>query len=270
VPTLAYLESMHWGAMRSDGTFEPGLVVGVKGSRGPLTHHKQNDLGSYVLHANGEAYLVDPGYYEGKATDHTLPLVDGEGPGVSGSSITRAWEKGPWRHVTLNSTDGYGKGARSVRRLIVMHGEDSVVVLDDVLPAEGKPGTITAHYQSGWTPKIDREKNVVRIEGQNGRLALRAFGHDLDLSAKDRTFSSGWYWKKIDENGPGDWHSISGTYTADPARPLITVLRPAAPDEKPSHEPECSYEKGEIVVSPNPGYEVRFVRRKGRWQFVRP
>ncbi|MGM0491264.1 MAG: hypothetical protein ACQESR_31435, partial [Planctomycetota bacterium] len=50
--------------------------------------YKQNDLGSFVLHANGEAYLVDPGYYEGKATDHTLPLIDDQGPDVSGSSIT--------------------------------------------------------------------------------------------------------------------------------------------------------------------------------------
>ena len=270
LPTLAYLDSMHWGAMRSDGTFNPGLVVGLKGSRGPLTHHKQNDLGSYVVHANGEAYLVDPGYYEGKATDHTLPLIDGEGPGVSGSSITQSWEKGPWRHVTLDSTDGYGRAARSVRRLIVMHGEDSVVVLDDILPQKGQPGEITPQYQTGWTPKIDSDANAVRIEGQKGRLELRAFGHDLGLSAKDRTFSSGWHWKKIDEHGPGDWHSISGTYSADPARPLITVLRPAGPGEELPREPECSYEEDEIVVRPNPACRVRFVRREGRWEFVRP
>ena len=271
VPTLAYLESIHWGAMRSDDTFKPGLVVGVKGSRGPLTHHKQNDLGSYVVHANGEAYLVDPGYYEGKATDHTLPLVDGQGPDVTGASITQAYEKGPWRTMTLNSTDGYGKAARSVRRLVVMHGETSIVVLDDIVPAKGNPGKITAQYQTGWTPKIDGKNgsNLI-ITGQNGRLELRTFGHDLGLSAEDRRFSSGWHWKKIDQNGPGDWHSVSGVYTADPTRPLITVLRPAEVDAELTHNPECIYDQDKIVVRPHPDYEVRFVRREGRWKVLRP
>lgn len=102
VPTLTWLKDMQWGAMRSDGSFKPKLVLGFKGSRGPLTHHKQPDLGSYVLHANGEAYLVDPGYYEPEPSDHTLPLIDGQGPGEAGSDIADGWEEGPWRHVTIN------------------------------------------------------------------------------------------------------------------------------------------------------------------------
>jgi hypothetical protein len=271
VPTLAYLKDMHWGAMRSDGTFTPQLVVGVKGGRGPLTHHKQHDLGSYVVQANGEAYLVDPGYYEGKAADHTLPLVDGAGPGVSGSSIPEAWEAGPWRHVTLDSTDGYGKAARRVRRLIVMHADDSVVVLDDIIPAEGQPGQITAQYQTAWTPQIDEsDKAAMVVKGQKGSLRVRCYGHPVELAAKDRTFRSGWSWKKISEEGPGDWHSVSGTYTADVDRPLVTVIQPAAAKKAPPPAPRCGYEKRGVTVEFKDGPAVRFEQTKKGWQFVRP
>ncbi len=271
VPTLSYLKDMQWGGMRSDSTFIPALAVGVKGSRGPLTHHKQKDLGSYVVHANGEAYLVDPGYYEGKETDHTLPLIDGKGPGVSGSSITEAWEAGPWRHMTVDSTDGYGKAARRVRRLIVMHGDDAVVVLDDLIPAEGRSGEITAQYQTAWPPEIDKKApGMMVLTGQKGRLAVRCYGQPVKLSATDRKFSSGWHWAKIDESGPGDWHSVSGTYTADPDRPLVTVLTPAAGDAPLPAAPTCEYAESAVTVKLPGGQTVRFERTDDGWRFVRP
>jgi hypothetical protein len=271
VPTLAWLKDMHWGAMRSDGSFTPNLVVGVKGSRGPLTHHKQHDLGSYVVHANGEAYLVDPGYYEPKATDHTVPLIDGQGPDVSGSSIVEAWERGPWRHMTIDSTDGYGEGAGRVWRLIVMHGDDRVIVLDDILPADGKPGRITAQYQIAWTPAIDRAAaHQMVVKGQKGSLGVRCFGHKVELEAKDRQFSSGWRWDKISEDGPGDWHSVSATYTADPDRPLVTVLQPARGDREPPAPPDCRFADAKIEVAFADGLVVQFEQNPDGWRFFRP
>lgn len=271
VPTLAWLNDMQWGAMRSDGTFTPGLVVGVKGSRGPPTHHKQRDLGSYVVHANGEAYLVDPGYYEPESTDHTLPLVDGRGPGVTGSSIAEGWERGSWRHMTVDSTDGYGEAAERMRRLIVMYGEDRVVVLDDILPVDGKPVTITAQYQTGWPPRIDNEANhQMIVRGQKGSLALCCLGHTLQFQAEDRQFKSAWRWDKISEDGPGDWHSVTGTYTVNPDRPLITVLQPARGDSEPAAPPQCSFADGRIEVTFADGIVVQFETKEGAWAFVRP
>ncbi|MFP4028269.1 MAG: IPT/TIG domain-containing protein [Candidatus Brocadiia bacterium] len=271
VPTLAYLKSIHWGAIRSDTSFKPDLVVGFKGSRGPLTHHKQKDLGSYVLHANGEVYLLDPGYYEGKATDHTLPLVDGKGPGVRGSRVTMAHEKGPWRHVVLDSTEGYRKAAQRVRRLLVMHGTDYTIVFDDILPAKNKPGKITAQYQTAWKPELPTEQQPARmlVAGQNGKLFMEIFGHALKLSAKDRKFSSGWHWAKVDESGPGDWHTVSGEYTADLKRPLITVLTPGDADaNRPSAS--CNYSDDKITINPGSGPKVVFRLKDGLWHFQKP
>ncbi len=271
VPTLSYLRSIHWGAMRSDTSFRPKLVLGFKGGMGPLTHHKQNDLGSFVVHANGEVYLTDPGYYEGKKTDHTLPLVDGKGPGVKGSKVVTAREKGPWRYVVLDSTDGYGDHARQVRRLFLMHDTDWAIVLDDVIPPQNKPGKITAQYQTAWKPSLTRGgmDTGMRITGQNGALLVQTCGHALDLTKKDRKFTSGWHWAKIDESGPGDWHTVSGQYRADPARPLITVLWPVKKQDK-TPSLECKYKKDLISVSPGGQDSVRFVREDGEWKWEGP
>ena len=44
--------------------------------------------------ARSESFLIDPGYYQGKADNHSLPLVDGKGPSNRGKAlITDAREK---------------------------------------------------------------------------------------------------------------------------------------------------------------------------------
>ncbi len=266
VPNLAYLEDMNWGAMRSDGSrFKPELVIGVKGGAGPLTHHKQDDLGSYVLQAHGEPKLIDPGYYEPKSADHTLPLVDGKGPGKSGSRIVESKAEGPWRMMSLDSTDGYGDAAERVRRIIVMHGADGVVVLDDIMPAEDKPGRITAQYQTAWTPRIaDEDPSTMVLEGQKGNLLLRCFGHDIQLEGREREFSSAWHWKRIAEEG--DWHSVTGDYNASRERPLITVLMPFKGNNV-GELPECEFGAKSIRVDVSDGVSVEFKRIDGQWEY---
>lgn len=272
VPTLTWLKDMQWGAMRSDSSFEPRLVVGLKGSRGPLTHHKQNDLGSYVVHSRGEVMLVDPGYYEPKAEDHTLPVVDGAGPGVRGASITEAWEEGTWRYAVLDSTDAYGDAARQVRRHIVMHGENTVVVLDDILPARDKGGRVLTHYQTGWIPHMDEEprKPEFTLTGEHSILRVRCFGPDVSLTARDREFRNGWHWKKISKIGPGDWHTVSGTYTAEPVRPFITVIQTVPKEDDLPAVPACSYDGDTVELRFARGAEVRFKQGQDRWHFMRP
>ena len=272
VPKAAWLKDMQWGAIRSDGSFKPGLVVGVKGGRGPLTHHKQKDLGSYVLHANGEAYLVDPGYYEPKPTDHTLPLIDGNGPAVGGATITDGWAEGPWRVMAVDATDGYGEPVELVRRLIVMHGEDRVVVVDDILPAEGHdPPEVTTQFQTAWPPRIDdAAEHQLVVAGENGALGVQCFGHELELAAEDRAFTSGWHWKKIGEKGPGNWHSVRGKYQSDPDRPLVTVLQPASGEADPAEPPTVRYAGERITVTFADGVSLELEQETTSWRFVHP
>lgn len=271
VPTLSWLKDMQWGGMRSDESFIPKMAVGVKGGRGPLTHHKQPDLGSFVFHANGEAYLVDPGYYEPEPSDHNMPVIDGEGPGDSGADITEGWEQDAWRYMVVDSTDGWGNKAQRVRRLIVMHGEDRVVVLDDLIPAQGKPGNVAMHYQTAWPPAIDeQEPGAIHLEGQKGKAVVRTFGHLLKLTAADRAFKSGWHWAKIGKDGPGDWHTVRGDYTADVDRPLVTVIQPTGLDDQTPAAPQVSYGQGAITIDFADGPDVRFEQTRAGWQFIKP
>jgi len=104
VPTMAYLEKMNWGVMRSQGdVVKPNLIVGIKGHDGLLTHHGQEDKGGFELHARGEAFIIDPGYYNAEAANHSLPLINGNGPDRGSrysAKIIDAWESGSIRDQT--------------------------------------------------------------------------------------------------------------------------------------------------------------------------
>lgn len=167
--------------------------------------------------------------------------------------------------MTIDSTDGYGSAAKRVRRTIVMHGADGAVVLDDIIPAEGRPGRITAQYQTAWTPRIqDDDPSIMVMQGQKGNLLLRCFGHDIKLEGRARDFSSGWHWKKIAQEG--DWQSVSGEYDASPERPMVTVLIPFK-GEKMEQQPLCSYGERNIQVDLSDRVSVAFKRIDGQWEF---
>ncbi len=267
VPTLSVLEHIQWGVMRSSGDYIPDLVVGVKGSQGQLSHHKHQDCGSFVLYAGGQMLLLDPGYFNGKADSHTVPLVNGQGPKHSGSRIAAAWEDGPWRAMAVDSTRAYRKTAQRVRRTLVMHGDRAVVVLDDIHPADGNG--VTAQYQAAHAPQIDADGSAALIEGDEVSLGLWTFGPDLKMSATRRDFGKSWGFKKLAERGRISWHSLTGDYEADPENPLVTVLIPAGQQHKPP-QPRYDRQGGSIEISLPDGATVRFALREGLWAFVRP
>jgi len=272
-PTLAVLDVMNWGVMRSDGSHAPNLVVGVKGHAGILTHHGQADLGSFVLQARGEPFLIDPGYYQPAAAAHTLPLVDGQGPGdgkgnSGGAPITGAWESGPWRAMTVDATSAYQKEspARRVRRHLVMCGDRAVVVLDDVLPAEGRPGNVTTHFQCGFKAEVLPDKRSAAVLGEKARLILRTFGPEIALKVTGpNEWGKSWIFKKTGVQ----WYTIEGEYAAQADSPLLAVLTPADTAGEPP-KVEVRREAKAIAVDLGAGRIVRFEQGREGWAFVRP
>ena len=261
VPTLSVLEKMNWGVMRSDNGFLPALMVGVKGSRGQLSHHKQRDLGSFVVYARGEMLLLDPGYFQGQADAHTLPLIDGKGPGVSGSTITGQWQGGPWRAMVIDSTDGYGKAARRVRRLLVTRGSEAVVVLDDLLPAADVP--ITAQYQAAHETRLAADGRAAKVQADKAEMGLWIDGPDLKLSVRKRDFGKSWRYAKLAERGEVAWHSLTGRYRAEEDNPLVTVLKIA--DRGDLTEPAVDRAEGKITVRVSARVRVTFLQADDGW-----
>jgi hypothetical protein len=177
VPTVEHLRVLQWGVLRSDGAaLRPGLVLGIKGRGGPTTHHAQEDLGSFVLHARGEVLLLDPGYYQGDASAHSLPLVDGRGPDRRGSAtITEAGERGPWRWMTVDATDAYGgTGVQRLRRLFVMNGDRATILLDDLVSE--RPARTRCQLQCAHATTTTPDGHGAVVLGERTKLLVRTFG----------------------------------------------------------------------------------------------
>lgn len=213
VPTVSYLETMHWGVLRSDSSFRPKLVVGIKGQDGVLTHHAQADLGSFVVYANGEPVLIDPGYFQSGADAHSLPLINGVGPDARGKArITATWDRG----MTLDATAAY-KSATRVRRHFDLVADQAVVVVDDIVAR----GTVRTLFQSGVATAVD--KTTAILTGQRGALRLQVFGPVEELKREGpRDFGRSWIFRRWAENGQITWYTLSGEYAA--GEPLVTVI----------------------------------------------
>src|ERR1700723_503091 len=110
LPTAAFMKVLNWGVLRSSPqAVGSGLVVGAKGVGGIQTHHAEEDAGSYVVESQGESFLIDPGYFQDTAIEHTLPVIgDFKEGGREGDLMdTRAtaplsdmWEADTMRSIT--------------------------------------------------------------------------------------------------------------------------------------------------------------------------
>ena len=272
LPTLSVLESTSEGVMRSEGDrFMPRLVTGVKGNGKGNTHHANADQGSFVLHANGEAYLIDPGYFESGATQHSLPLIGGHQSLIptAYAPIQDAWEKGEVRSMTVDATAAHGANAkeqipaaaRSVRRIFVQIGALALVVLDDVVPND--PGAaIHTRFQVGQPIAVDGTRAV--LTGAKGTVTITTDGPAITLSATPRKFSREWVFAKAKV----PWQTLEGTYQADPAKPLITVFAPAETGSQPAIA--TISRTGEGITVMIGGNAVKFTRRAKGWSSVEP
>ncbi len=281
IPTLSVLPDTEWATMRSSGTeLYPDLVVAVKGSTPPHTHHGGYDAGSFVLQANGESYLLDPGYFQGYPSDgdqtkHSLPQIDGNGvyDGTWGSTSPNTTLETWWedlatgtRGVVVDSTLAYHNAAADrCRRIFVtsaMADEgDALIILEDIDPAGA--GTITQQYQLGFDAQFIGGRNAL-VTGDKGRLYLQTFGPDTDFAKTGpRAWGNSWIYAQLDM----DWYTVSGNYAASVNQPFITVMTPTgSTGVLPSAS--VSYGAGVIDVTLSSGQILRFLQNPdGSWDY---
>jgi hypothetical protein len=290
LPTLACLEALNWGVMRSSPrAYGSGLVVGIKGVGGLTTHHAQEDAGSFVVQSRGESFLIDPGYFHGSAVEHTLPLIgtfktDGKEGDIfqtaAQAPLADAWETADLRSVTVDATAAYqrrdgSKPAARVRRVLVLNGEHAVIALDQVEPV--KPSDkITSLYQCGFRTEMLPGSRVFRIHGAKSDLVALVdgppgpFSIEGPLTWKDK-------YGAYNPKGPQwvfastgvKWFRVRGPYTCEPDKPRVTVLLPcdrgdAVPEIKVTREP------GAIAVLLSGAAAVKFQNHDGLWKAVGP
>jgi hypothetical protein len=262
VPTLAHLDVIHWGAMRSDGrAFQPNLVVGVKGKGGQVTHHANPDLGGFVLYAFGENFILDPGYFQSTETEENALLIDGKGPDRNSgvAPIVDAWEKGRRRAMSVDLARAYQPPLDRARRHFVMDGDRSLVVLDE-MPG----GQVTLQLQCAFEPKFEDGPAGFTLTGKASQVVVRTFGPRLTLTTEPRTWKNDWVYTR---RGHEQWFAVSGSYKAAPTEPMVTVFAPARGSAQPPNIDVQRSDK-QITVQIDAQPVARFTREQAGWRSV--
>lgn len=229
VPTLAQLESIAQGILRSDGGELPKLLVAVKGNGRQNTHHANSDQGSITLAARGETLLIDPGYFDGGADCHSLPLPaaadakawDCRAP----APLSNAWEQGEVRTMTVDVGAAAKKlGMARQRRIVALLGDRAAVLFDDLAPEDGKRRMQT-QFQCGFPVEVSGDRRSARVKGVKGELLMTLDAPGLQLGdAPKRTFSRKWVYS---DKGRV-WHPLRGEWECEADMPCIAVLQPVA------------------------------------------
>jgi hypothetical protein len=294
LPTVAAMPLLNWGVLRSSPqACGSGLVVGVKGVGGAQTHHHQEDAGSFVLQSRGESFLIDPGYYQGTASEHTLPQIgppvvaaSAEGRTASGDArieskappvldssapapLSDIWEEGDLRSITVDATQAYNvKGDKKavlpiVRRILVMDGEKAVVTLDQVEPVNVEDG-ITSFYQGGFDTDAIPEKGF-RIMGMKSDLVALFDGPASEFTVEKMKFGNDWVYSQMGVH----WCRVTSPYKYAADLPRIGLFLPL---DKGANPPVLNVKRTEnhISVSIPGGDSIEFQKTGADWKAVKP
>ncbi len=261
LPVLARLDDVNWVTMRSHGRVNAPLLVGLKGMQnGPQPYHQQTDPASFTLYNAGEPLVLDPGWGQSRAEQHSIPLIDGRGPDRWGAAITDTLSHGPWRAAVVDATDAYhwSTGARRMRRTVVMHREGAVVVFDDIAPARDKPNKVRWNLQ---TPAAElAEGSLIKVVGRTVAMTARLFGPAVEISTR----------KQKRKYRKTQWYTVSADYTAAPERPLVTVIRVGQDTNAPEVNADVTYQPDRITVALGERGKLTFRQINAGWGLVKP
>ncbi len=263
LPVAYALRSIEYATIRSGTDWFCKWTAGLKGSRPHYTHHNQPDTGSFYVHLKGERLLIDPGYYKSPPTEHCLPLIDGKGPvqpNTYTGRIAACQAIDDLRYAAVNATPAYEGAAREVKRLLVMVGEEGLILLDDIVPTK-VDAVVTNQFQCGG-PTRELKKNAWTIQGRQVKLRLELFGP----AVRKLTFE--------DERSLKDTHwgyafatcrhfPVTADYTAINTKPLVTIIADATDGLR--RRSRVSYAGGNVTVTMPSGRKVVFEYRRNRW-----
>jgi len=188
----------HWRGvevvpMRSRWNDPQAMFVGIQAGSNRVNHN-QLDLGSFVLDALGQRWVVDLGadnynlpgyfgrqryeYYRLRAEGHnTLVLNPGEKPDQDPGATAKIirFESKPDRAMTIaNLTPAYAKQAEEVRRGILLLRQGAVLVQDEVRAAGAVDFWWFVHTSAAVTLADDGRTATLRVGGAT--LTARLLG----------------------------------------------------------------------------------------------
>jgi hypothetical protein len=261
LPEAFMLKDIHYGILRSGPRFDCRWTAGLKGSRPPYTHHNQRDTGAVFVDLGGERLIIDPGYYKPEPRDHTLPLIGGVGPvhpQAWTGTLTDCGKRGALRWLAADSTAAYGGKAKRVSRLLVMVGDEGLVMLDDIV-AECP---VTAQYTCGGVTDASPDGRAVTIQGNLVRLRMELLNRPetkVALHPERSLHDSHWGYHFADCR----LFPVTADYQPSENEPLVTVL--TEQKGRSSRRSSVSNENGRLIVRLPSGIGISFAYW-GAWQ----
>ncbi len=263
LPVAFLLPDIQYATLRSSANYDCALFAGIKGARPPYTHHHQADTGAIHLDIRGERLLLDPGYYKGEATDHSLPIIDGVAPqpaaGYEGK-ILCCDSRDDLRWLACDVTPAYRGAARRVVRHLVMVGEEGVISLDDIVPAN--PGApIRLQYQTGGETSLIGGSGVL-VTGRKISMRLDLLSPAqcrLTLQPERTLHDTHWGYHLSDCR----LFPVLADCTVQDDNPIITTFLDAT--EHTPEAPTLKRQGRELVVTMPSGCAVVFVLIGGGW-----
>lgn len=264
LPEAFLLSDIHYAILRSAPRWDCTLDAGLKGSRPPYTHHNQADTGSLFVDVRGERLLIDPGYYKPDPEHHCLPLIGGRGPEAPAAftgAIVACESRGGLSYAACDATPAYRGAAQRVVRLLVLVGDEGLVLLDDVLPAD--PGaTIRAQYQCGGPVSTAAHGRSVLIEGRQARLRLELLTcAEVRLAPQPERSLHDTHWGY--HFADCRWFPVTADYRAAEAEPLVSVILDVTRGAPPAARLERG--AGSLTVVLPSGVRIGFACGPGGW-----
>jgi hypothetical protein len=137
--------------------------------------HKNLDLGSFILVANGERLIHDPGYGKVATEDHSTLLVNGKGQTQGVQGVYRRWGSGKgFRYLACDLSGTYGKSSALTRfvRHALLIGDSCLVLLDDI--SASTPVPFEARFQGNTAEPIQIASSSAAIRGKKTTLWVTA------------------------------------------------------------------------------------------------
>ncbi len=148
---------------------EPDLWLAYSGGWTSDASHCNHDLGSFVLVADGERLVNDPGYGAVETADHSSVLVDGEGqPRGAQARYLRFGSAEGYHYLASDLSACYEDRLQRFVRHVLMVGGRYVVILDELQAAE--PAEFRWQLVSRHQTSADADTRTALVTGE--RMAL--------------------------------------------------------------------------------------------------
>jgi hypothetical protein len=226
LPTSSVLPISQLLTFRSSPIWSSGATLSISGTHGRMSHHKQADQAGLIYSLDGRPVLIDPGYYQPTADDHSVMIINGQGPiaGVS-SALVEATSAGTTHFALFDLTDCYRIGktlntkhdTAQISRAFLMHGQE-VVVLDQVECRNGSlANTLLEQIQLHGRPRL--VSNTSRWTaysvgvGSASEVEIRFWGEDWTSSIEGpRDFEQSWIFRRMAEASEIAWYSLTAEH----------------------------------------------------------